>query len=190
VSKDYNHEIGYETLLKDFDRYKKRCPKGITLTKESNGIYLQFKIGSKPRSKYGCNCTFTLDGMISALSKAHKVAEALKSFTSETEFWEWYDKEIKDIGKIENDVLTFRDAIAVVEDDFWSRTDRRKQKRDKNNPSDISSWNDAYNRFYKHLPLDKPVNQKDILNTLNNWNKGTKSYKSAVSVFKMFSFAL
>ena len=82
--------------------------------------------------------------MVSALSKAHKVSEALKSFTSESEFWEWYDKEIKEVGKIENDLLTFRDVIALVEDDFWSRNDRRKQKRDENNPSDLSSWNDTY----------------------------------------------
>ncbi len=74
--------------------------------------------------------------------------------------------------------------IAIVEDDFWSRPDRRKQKRDKNNPSDLSSWNDASNRFYKHLPQDRPVNLKDIETTLERWNRGAKSYKSAVSVFK------
>ena len=131
--------------------------------------------------------------MVNALSKAHKVADALKSSKSETEFWVWYDREIKDIDKIENDLLTFRDAIAqrlgeaeiaIVEDDFWNRTDRRRQKRSKTNPSDLSSWNDAYNRFYKHLPLDKVINLKDILETLSRWNKGTKSYKSATSVFK------
>ena len=123
--------------------------------------------------------------MVSALNKAHKVAEALKTFTSESEFWEWYDKEIKEIGKIENDLLTFKDAIAVIENDFWECHDRRKQKRDKNNPSDLSSWNDTYYRFYKHLPsLDKAVNLKDIQTALLRWNRGTKSYKSAVSVFK------
>jgi hypothetical protein len=175
---------GYAELFVDFERYQKQAPKGVNLRRNRNTINLKFKIGDKQRKDYGCNCTFTLDGMVSALSKAHKVAEALKTFTSETEFWEWYDREIKDIGKIENDVLTFREAIKVVEDDFWSRPDRRKQKRDKSNPSDLSSWNDAYYRFYRHLPLDKPVNQKDMLDTLNNWNRGTKSYKSAVSVYK------
>ncbi len=74
--------------------------------------------------------------------------------------------------------------IALIENDFWSRPDRRKRKRDKDNPSDLSSWNDSYNRFYKHLPQDKAVNLKDIQTTLEKWNQGTKSYKSAVSVFK------
>jgi hypothetical protein len=81
LSEKYNHEIGYENLLKDFERYRKQSPKGISLARDRNSILLQFKIGSKSRSKYGCNCSFTLDGMVDALSKAHKVAEALKTFT-------------------------------------------------------------------------------------------------------------
>ena len=32
--------------------------------------------------------------------------------------------------------------------------------------------------------LDKAVNLKDIQTTLERWKKGSKSYKSAVSVFK------
>jgi hypothetical protein len=191
VSKNYNHEIGYEALLKDFDRYKKRCPRGITLTKESNGIYLQFKIGDKPRSKYGCNCTFTLDGMISALSKAHKVADALKSFTSETEFWEWYDKEIKDIGKIENDVLTFREAIVVVEDDFWRRKDRRGNERVKGHPSHEKSWSRTYGEYYKYLPSDENLNLKGILKTIEKqklngkkWHQGQRMYSGAIKAYR------
>jgi hypothetical protein len=184
MGKNYNHEIGYETLLADFKRYQKQSPKGVSLRRTGNNIYLKFKVGNKTRKDYGCNCSFTLDGMVSALSKARKVADALKSLKSESEFWEWYNYEIKDIGKIENDLLTFRDAIALIETDFWERHDRRKQKRDKNNPSDLSSWNEVYYRFYKHLPQNKAVNLKNIQQTLERWNKGTKSYKSAVSVFK------
>ncbi len=161
-----NYPIGYETLLADFKRYQKQTPKGISMARKSGNIYLKFKVGNKPRNEYGCNCTFTLDGMVSALSKAKKVSEALKTFTSESEFTEWYDKEIKEVGKIENDLLTFRKAIALVENNFWNRNDRLKQKRDKNNPSDLSSWNDTYWRFYKHLPLGKAVSLKEIQTTL------------------------
>ncbi len=184
MGKNYNHEIGYESLLSDFKRYQKQSPRGVSMRRNGRNVYLKFKIGNTPRKDYACNCSFTLDGMVLALLKAHKVSEALKTFTSESEFWEWYEREIKEVGKIENDLLTFRDAIALIEDDFWNRNDRRKQKRDKNNPSDLSSWNDTYWRFYKHLPLDKSVNPKDIQTTLERWNRGTKSYKSAVSVFK------
>nr|MDJ0530867.1 hypothetical protein [Xenococcaceae cyanobacterium MO_207.B15] len=178
-----NYPIGYETVLVDFKRYQKQTPKAISMSRKNGNIYFKFTVGSK-RGEYACSCSFTLDGMVSALSKAHKVSDALKSFTSESEFWEWYNREIKEVGKIENDLLTFKDAIAIVENDFWNRNDRRKQERDKSNPSDLSSWNETYSHFYKYLPLDKTVNLKDIQTTLKRWNKGTKSYKNAVSVFK------
>jgi hypothetical protein len=175
---------GYLSLADDFKRYQKQAPKGVSLRQNRNTINLKFKVGDSTRKDYGCNCTFTLDGMVSALSKAHKVAEALKSFTSESEFWEWYDKEIKDIGKIENDVLTFREAVTVVEDDFWKRKDRRGNKRIKGHPSHENSWDRTYNEYYKHLPLDKPVSKKDILDTLKRWEQGTKSYKDAMSAYR------
>ena len=37
----------------------------------------------------------THDGMVEALKKSNQVAEILKNLTSEVEFWDWYDKEIK-----------------------------------------------------------------------------------------------
>ena len=78
MSKNYNHEIGYESLLADFKRYQKQTPRGVGMTKKGSTIALQFKVGGTNRKQYGCNWTFTLDGMVSALSKAHKVAEKLK----------------------------------------------------------------------------------------------------------------
>ena len=178
-----NYPIGYETLLADFKRYQKQTPKGISMSRKKSNIYFKFTVGSK-RGEYACNCTFTLDGMVSALSKAHKVSEALKTFTSESEFWEWYNREIKEVGKIENDLLTFKEAIAVVEDDFWKRKDRRGNKRVKGHPSHETSYKDTYGKFYKHLPLEKVINLKDILTTLNRWRQGTKSYKDAMSAYR------
>ncbi|MDJ0535361.1 MAG: hypothetical protein QNJ70_23220 [Xenococcaceae cyanobacterium MO_207.B15] len=184
MSKNYNHEIGYESLLTDFKRYQKQSPRGVGLTRKNGNIYLQFKIGSTNRKQYSCNCSFTLDGMVSALSKAHKVADALKQFTSESEFWEWYDREIKEVGKIENDLLTFRDAIAVVEDDFWKRKDRRGNKRIKGHPSHERSYRETYGRFYGYLPQHKVINLKDIITTLNRWQQGSKTYKDAMSAYR------
>ena len=189
MGKNYNHEIGYETLLADFKRYQKQSPRGVSLRRTGNNIYLKFKVGNKTRKDYGCNCSFTLDGMVSALSKARKVAEALKSFTSESEFWEWYNYEIKDIGKIENDLLTFKDAIAVVENDFWNRRDRRKRKRIKGHPSDEATYKRTYGDFYAMLPQDKAINLKDIEKVLTRWKQGSKQFKEAMSAFrKLASF--
>jgi hypothetical protein len=152
MSKDYNHEIGYETLLADFKRYNKQTPKGVTLVKKGRNIYLQFKTTNKNRAQYACACSFTLDGMVEALSKAHKVAEKLKESSSETEFWQWYDSTIKESVSLKDDRLTFAEAISVVEIDFWNRPSRTKRIRDKNNSSDICSWNTTYGDFYRtHL---------------------------------------
>jgi hypothetical protein len=184
VSKDYKHEVGYETLLKDWQVYKKQVPRGVSLVKGSGSIYLQFKTPNTSRSKYKCSCSFSIDGMIDAVRKAHKVAEALKSLTSEVEFWNWYNKEIKQESQLVDDQLTFEEAIAKVEADFWNRPDRRKRKRDKANPSDQSSWGDTYERFYKHLPVTKNLNITDIMTVIDKWNRGTKTYKGVVSSMK------
>jgi hypothetical protein len=60
MSKDYNHEIGYETLLNDFKVYQNQTPKGITLVRSGKYIKLQFKTPNKTRRKYDCNCTFSI----------------------------------------------------------------------------------------------------------------------------------
>jgi hypothetical protein len=67
MSKDYNHEIGYKTLLNDFKVYQNQTPKGITLVRSGKYIKLQFKMPNKTHSKYDCNCTFSIDGMIDLL---------------------------------------------------------------------------------------------------------------------------
>lgn len=184
MSKDYTNEIGYETLLSDFKRYQKQTPRGVGLARKAQNIYLQFKTPNTARKQYACGCSFTLDGMVEALKKSNKVAGALKSFTSETEFWQWYDKEIKEESQLADDQVTFAEAIKKVEEDFWNRPDRRKRKRDKNSPSDLSTWKETYGRFYSNLPASRSVNQRDIEVTLKNWEKGKRSYKYAVSAFK------
>jgi len=184
MSKDYTNEIGYESLLADFKRYQKQTPRGVGMKRTGKNIYLQFKTPNTSRKTYACSCSFTLDGMVEALSKANKVAEQLKSLESETEFWQWYDKEIKGVSRLTDDQMTFIQAVIEVERDFWERPDRRKRKRDKSNPSDICSWNDTHERFYKHLPEYKRFNLADIQKVIERWDKGTKTYKGVVSAMK------
>jgi hypothetical protein len=184
VSKDYNHEIGYETLQKDWEVYKKQVPRGVTLVKGGNTIYLQFKTPNKPRSKYKCDCTFSINGMIDAVRKANRVADKLKTLDSEVEFWNWYDKEIKQESQLVDDRLTFAEAIAKVEDDFWSRPSRTKRERDKDSPSDLSSWHRTYGCFYQQLPQEKIINLEDIATIIARQKKGSRNYKYAVSAMK------
>ena len=187
MSKDYNFEVGYETLRKDWEVYKKQTPRGVTLVKGSNNIYLQFKTPNTPRSKHKCNCTFSIDGMNDAVRKANKVKEKLDSLKSETEFWDWYKKEVEQESQLIDDRLTFEEAIKKVENDFWERLSRTKRKRDKSNHSDQTSWNDTYYRFYKKLPLGKPFELNSIETALSSWEKGSKTYEGAVSAMKHLS---
>jgi hypothetical protein len=184
VSTDYTNEIGYESLLSDFKRYQKQSPRGVGMARKGQYIYLQFKTPNTARKQYACGCSFSLDGMVDALSKSNKVAEALKSITGEVEFWDWYDKTIKQESQLIDDRMTFGEAIAKVEDDFWNRLSRTKSKRDKTNPSDQSSWYDTYGLYYKKLPLDSLVNLSDILNVIKSREEGLKGYKLTVSAMK------
>ncbi|MGV2830458.1 hypothetical protein [Myxosarcina sp. GI1(2024)] len=122
--------------------------------------------------------------MRSALIKANKVAEALKKFDTESEFWKWYDREIKEESQLENNLIMFSEAIGVVEEDFWDRPSRTGRVRDKSNPSDLASWRDTYGRFYKHLPPSKLVNLTDVMRVIERWQRGTKTYKGVVSAMK------
>jgi integrase len=181
---DYNYEIGYETLQKDFKRYQKETPKGVSLqNKRNKTIVLKFKIDGKEKSK-GCNCSFTLDGMVDALKKAHKVAEKLKTCSSIVEFDKWYDETILEKNKIVDDRLTFGEAIKKVEDDFWSRASRTKRARDKSNHSDLSSWHRTYGCFYQQLPQEKIINLADILAVINKQKRGSRNYMYVVSAMK------
>lgn len=184
MSKNYNHEIGYETLQSEWKIQLKRTPRGVSLAKKKSGIYLQFKTPSQPRKQYSCSCSFSIDGMHEAVRKSHLVKAKLTSMTSETEFWEWYKKEIEEETQLVDDTITFAEAIKKVEDDFWSRPDRRKQPRDKNNPSHVQSWNTTYGNFYKHLPLDKKLNYSDIKQFLDSRNKGSGKFSDTVSAMK------
>lgn len=118
-----NFAIGYERLLELFKDAQKQSPTGVSLKRKGSGnkqrIYLQFKIGSKARQPYACNCTFSLDGIASASKKAKLVAEKLSESTSEVEFMAWYDKEIKEVSDIKNDMLTFSEVVAKIENEFF-----------------------------------------------------------------------
>nr|WP_322709086.1 hypothetical protein [Nostoc sp. ChiSLP03a]MDZ8210230.1 hypothetical protein [Nostoc sp. ChiSLP03a] len=178
--------IGFERLLALFKDVQKQTPSGVGLKRETKpyGTYilLQFKLGDKRVAK-ACGCTFTQLGIVEALQKANKVAEALTTFSTETEFWSWYDQTILAKNTIQNNLITFKQAIEITEEYFWNSV-RKNRVRDKSNPSHQSCWYDAYGRFYKNLPLDKVFNVTDILQVINSKEKGTKNFKMCVRAMK------
>ena len=180
--------IGYEALIALYESMKASAPKGVGLKRETKGgksyLQLQFTIGGKRVAK-ACNCTFTEDGIRNAVLKAQKVAEALRKFSTESEFLVWYDSEILEKNRIQNDLITFGEAIKLVEDEFWrSKSRTTKRKRDRCNPSDQVSWDRVYWEYYKHLPPEKAMNAPDFIAVLERWESGTKSYKDAVSAMR------
>ena len=184
MSKDYNYEIGYETLQDEWKLQCKRTPRGVTLVKGGNNIYLQFKTPNTTRSKYKCACNFSITGMHEAVRKSCLVKEKLKNLETEEQFWEWYKEAIEEEITLVNDKITFAEAIAKVEDDFWSRPDRRKRKRDRSNASDLSSWHDTYGRFYKWLDPNEEMSLSQINHVISKWDIGTKTYQGVVSAMK------
>lgn len=184
MSKDYSFEIGYEALWKEWEIQKKRTPRGVTLVKGGSNIYLQFKTPNTTRSKYKCSCTFSIDGMHEAVRKSHLVKTKLTNLSSEVEFWEWYKGEIEEESQLVDDRLTFGEAIAKVENDFWSRPSRTGRERDRNNASDQASWHRTYGCFYERLPEGNAVALGDIQKVIDKQGKGTRNYKYAVSAMK------
>ena len=178
--------IGYEALIALYDTMKASTPDGVGLKKvkvgETNYVQLQFKVGDGgKRVNKACNCSFTEDGIRKAVLKAQKVAEALRKFSTESEFWSWYDSELLEKNVIKNDLITFGEAIKLVEDDFWRSKSRPGVSRDRSNPNHQASWCDTYQRFYKQLSPNGVITLPEILKVINSYEHGTKTYKGCVS---------
>ncbi|KHG41955.1 MAG: site-specific integrase [Aphanizomenon flos-aquae KM1D3_PB] len=182
-----NHLIGYERLLALFKSIQKQTPKGVGLKREvrvsATYVALQFKIGDKRTSK-ACNCPFTEIGIIQSLEKAQLVSQALEKFTSEIEFWQWYEEVILESNVVKNDLITFAEAIQLVENNYWSSCNGKRQPRNRSNPSHQSCWNDAYGRYFKLLPLENTVNYSDILTAINSKETGTKMFSMCVRAMR------
>jgi hypothetical protein len=187
VSTSADYLIGYERILDYLKDAQKECPKGVGLKKESRAkgsyVQLQFKLGDKRVIK-SCGCNLTMEGITNALKKAHLVATALESFSSETEFLRWYDDVILEKNVVKNDLITFGEAIAKVESGYWEGYTKKRQKRDKENVSHVSIWYDAYGQYYKLLPQDTIVNLSDIMAVIDSKSKGSKTRQTCLSVMK------
>lgn len=76
-----------------------------------------------------------------ALKKAHWVATAITLFSSETPFLTWYDDVILEKNVVKNDLITFAEAIAKVEQSYWDG--RTKHGRAQNFSNDCPESTDC-----------------------------------------------
>ncbi|WP_413171671.1 hypothetical protein [Anabaena azotica] len=179
---------GYQHLLDLFKDAQKNSPKGVGLKRSTKNnkayISLQIQIGEKRREK-SCNCEFTQVGIIQALDKANKVSEALNRFTSESDFFAWYEIHILERNQVKNDLLSFKDAIKQVENYYWSHTKKTGRKRIKGNPSDETTYHDVYGRYFELLAdTSKVISLSGCMCAINQKEKGTKAYIYCIQAFK------
>ncbi|NEO27572.1 MAG: recombinase, partial [Kamptonema sp. SIO4C4] len=125
-------------------------------------------------------------GIVEAVKKAHKVKEALDSFTKASEFWEWYDRVILEKNELENDYKTYRDIFEKLEQDYWNgRNKNTKRKRSRDIPSDVRSFKTTYGKVFKKFPnWDKSPEWEEIKDILFSWKQGTKTFKDAYFTLK------
>jgi hypothetical protein len=180
-------EIGYERIRTYMPECQKAAPRGVSLKqiKKGDRTYLSFQItvGTK-RIERSAAEPCTMQGITAALAKAVRIAEALKVIQSESEFLAWYEKEIVEFHKINNDLVTFAEAIAKAETAYWADTDKKNQQRNRTSISQQATYKSVYGRFYVLLPQDKLFNVQDLLDVLATKERGTKVYGDCLYAFR------
>lgn len=179
--------IGYERILDYFKQAQKECPKGVGLKKDSKAkgsyITLQFRLGDKRVNKT-CGCYLTMQGITDSLRKAHLVATALEALKTESQFLAWYDDVILEKNIIKNDLMTFGQPIAKVEEEYWKGYTKRRQQRDKSNASHQYRWRCVYGHYFKLLPQNTVQKLADILLVVHSKQAGTKCFKNCLCAMR------
>jgi len=151
----------YYDLLLDLKRTQKQCPRGVRIKLENGKtLSLQFvNPDTGKRTTRGLSLPFTRRGLVDALDKAYLVSEALKRYTTSSEFWDWYSDNIAVKNSVlENDRLTYREIFKKVEDNYFNgkhRNTGRQRERDINKPGGVSDWssfNAQYGSYFKLFP--------------------------------------
>jgi integrase len=207
---EIGHEERFTQVFKFYDRKLKECPPNVTLYKARRqaattvNYYIQLQFINPvtgKRSTKTCGITsFTEESVIDAVQKAHKVANALKTITKASEFWEWYNREILGKNEIENDLITYREIFKDIEDKYFfgkHRNTKRKRVKDINqlgSVSDLKSFKCLYGDIFKKFPdWDKYPTWDEIKKvwfsmgtktTGTDSGQGTKSFENAKIAIK------
>jgi len=187
-------EIGHGKLREFYEMAIKQLPDnpkvGLSQKRKGQKIYLdfQFYIGDK-QVQQATKEPLTYTGIQKAIEKAKLISQYLSNCQSENDFWLWYNEAIVGKGQIKNDLMTFGEAIALVDAYYWDGYDRNKNKRvkDKNNPIFPNwerTWQNVYGGYFSLVPIDAVINYELIEKAINTKQKATKAYKDCVNAFK------
>ncbi|OJJ11398.1 hypothetical protein BI308_25790 [Roseofilum reptotaenium AO1-A] len=167
--------VDHELVRAYLKACQKSTPKGVSISRQGNRLYLRFKTATKATTaNNGCNESFTRDGCINALAKAIAVSDKLKTLDSESEFWEWYESEIKGTVSLENDIITIGDAIEIVKNNYINGYDKcgrdRSDKRLRTNT--LANYHLTYGKHFEKLNPKLQLTGENIISELNrNWGQ-------------------
>ncbi|OJJ11394.1 hypothetical protein BI308_25815 [Roseofilum reptotaenium AO1-A] len=172
---DISKQVDHELVRVHLKACQKSTPKGVRITQVRGRLFLRFKTATKSgNSDNSCNEDFTRDGCINALAKALAIFDKLKEIESESEFWKWYESEIKGTVSLENDIITIGDAIEIVKNNYLNGYDKcgrdRSDKRLRTNT--LANYHLTYGKHFEKLNPKLRLTGENIISELNrNWGQ-------------------
>ncbi|TAE60695.1 MAG: recombinase [Nostocales cyanobacterium] len=179
---------GFQDLLKFYQNTSKQLSKGISFKRQGKYLYLQFIYpGETKRLPHKPDYGFSYESIIKAKENAHRIAYALDTITSVTEFTDWYNKEILGKNEVTDDRITYREIFGKIEQKYFSGKHKnvKSQKRDKDAISYQANFDSYYGCVFKRFTdWDKQPTWEDIKTVLFTWKQGTKTFKDSYTVIK------
>ncbi|MBP0030288.1 hypothetical protein [Roseofilum sp. Guam] len=151
---DPSKYVDHELVRAYLKACQKSTPKGISISKQGNRLYLRFKTATKPATaNNSCNESFTRDGCINALAKALAISDKLKETETESEFWEWYESKIKGNNALEYDIITIGQAIEIVKNNYINGYDKcgRDRSNEKSRTNTLANYSSTYGSYHARL---------------------------------------
>ncbi|OCQ97532.1 hypothetical protein BCD67_24735 [Oscillatoriales cyanobacterium USR001] len=168
--------------------------KGVGLKREKNStINLQFvDPATGKRINKACGEKFTERGILAAKDKAIKVANALNTFTSASQFWDWYDSTILAKNVLDKDLKTYQEIFAEIENNYFNGYHRNTgRSRSRDIVSDVNSFEGSYGRYFKRFPdKGKYLEWEDFEKALYGYPEtpqGSKTFKDLLFVCKQIA---
>ena len=172
---DSSKLVGHELARSYLKACQTSTPKGVSISRNRNRLSLRFKLVSKSQtSDNGCNEDFTRDGCVNALAKALLVAHKLNECETESEFWSWYETQIKGTVSLENDIITIGQAIEIVKKNYLSGFDKCGRNRGdaKLAVNTLATYHQTYGAYYSKLNLNLKLTGENLISEITkNWSQ-------------------
>jgi hypothetical protein len=177
----------FDAIVRIMTDVSRRLPKGVRFKREKDRwLNFQITMPDGRRVVKASGCPLTDVGIYQALDKAHKIRHKIDTLASETELWEWYEKEILCKSQMVNDSTTYREIFEKLEARYWGRRNKNtSRQRSKDIPNDVATFDRYYGVVFERFPdWDKQPKWDEIKGVLFSWQQGSKSFKDAYAVVR------